>query len=150
MENANETLVRRIRKLLGLSRGDANEHESAAAAAKVHELLAEHNLSMAQIHQDTGSSDTTKRVKTSHDRSAMYQFQQDLMRSIAKTNFCLYFFETTQAESFGKMRKVKRHVLLGSALNMNVSMMLYDYLMDTMDDRLPFTGMEKRGRDALA
>lgn len=152
MSDVNDRLIEKIRKLLALSRNNSNENEASAAAAKVHELLASHNIEMAQLESDTPNSTDAleRRERTPHDRSAMYNYQRSLMETVAETNFCMYFLTEVDKESFGKMRRVKSHVLLSSKVNMAVATMLYDYLVDAMDGLLPYTGMQKRGKDALA
>lgn len=149
-------IVERARKLLALrDHAGTNENEAALAASKLQELLAEHNLSMATVEASqarsgvTSSPETEKREKKQHERSAMYRYQQDLMRALAKNNFCMYFMTDVRAESFGKERIVKRHVLLGRESNVAVTQLTYDYLVDALDRLLPYEGMQKRGKDAL-
>lgn len=61
-----EKVVNRVRKLLNLSSSD-NEHEAAAAAAKVQMLLSEYNLSMSDIpelqQQDTKAEKANARTR---------------------------------------------------------------------------------------
>jgi hypothetical protein len=145
-----EKVLARIQKLLALA-GDkrGNENEAANAAAMAQAILADYGLEMAQLESTLASKDPGGREKKAHDRAAMYRYQQTLMQGVAETHFCRYFLTETRAESFGKMRKVKRHVLLGRAINVRAATMIYDYLIDTMDRLLPWQGMEKRGKDAL-
>lgn len=51
---SNDRVIERVRKLLALS-GSDNEHEAAAAAHRAQVLLAEHQLTMAEL--DAGDSD---------------------------------------------------------------------------------------------
>ena len=47
---AQNSLIRKIQKLLQLSRDEAaTEHEAALAAAKVHQILATYNLSLTEV-----------------------------------------------------------------------------------------------------
>jgi len=50
-----DKIADRVRKLLALAQSD-NEHEAAAAAARASKLIAEHNLSEAQIAADKGEA----------------------------------------------------------------------------------------------
>ena len=162
-------IVDKIRKLMALSKS-SNEHEAALAAQRCQELLAEHNLSMAEIGA-AGESKTQvsgKREKTPHDKSAMYKYQTELMEALAKNNFCMYwiseqwkadpkgsklrYFHTTDftdQNKYEKGRIAKVHILLGREDNVMVTRMMYDYLVETMDRLLPWQGMEKRGKEAL-
>ena len=55
MSQGHTRIIEKVRKLLALSQSD-NAHEAAAAAAKAQELLAEHNLSMADVPAEDARS----------------------------------------------------------------------------------------------
>ena len=152
--NIPSKVLERIKKLMSVAsagEGRVNENEAANAAAMAQQLAADYNLELAQLELDGGSDAPAggKREKTQVDHSAMYKYQRDLMGAIAGTHFCRHFIVEVHAMSFGKMRCVKRHVLLGRDVNVKAAIMVYDYLIETMDRLLPYTGMEKRGRSAL-
>lgn len=146
-----DNVLTKIRKLLALAADKrGNEHECAVAAEMAQSILAQYGLEMAQLGDVVNDDPASKRAKVSHDRSAMYNYQRVLMEHVAKTHFCRYFTVEEFAESFGKTRKVRRHQLLGRSINVQAATMVYDYLIDTMDRLLPWQGMEKRGKNALA
>jgi len=145
-----DNVINRVRKLLAVANdGRGNENEAANAAAMAQSIIAEYGLEMAQLADTPSSDPSASRSKTSHNRAAMYSYQRSLMEAVAKVYFCRHFIIEEHAESFGKMRKVKRHALLGRNINIQVATMVYDYLIDTMDRLLPYQGMEKRGKNAL-
>ena len=121
------------------------EEEMALAAEKVQSLLEQYNLSLDAI----ASSKTDSRGKDMHQAAAMYKYQRRLMKAVAEMNFCMHWLDEITAESFGKTRKVKRHVLLGRKVNIVGTTMMYDYLVATLDRMLPYQGMAKRGKSAL-
>ena len=165
-------IIDRIKKLMALSQS-SNQHEAALAAQRCQDLLLEHNLTMAEVNsasiQSNASATSAKRERTSHDKSAMYKYQKDLMAVLAKNNFCMHWeSEEWKADPKGsklrmfhshnscdgkndqdKGRIVKVHMLLGREDNVMVTRMMYDYLIETMDRLLPWQGMDKRGKDAL-
>lgn len=143
-------VLERIQKLLTLAAdgSGATEAEAALAASHVQRLLTEYNLTLAEIGA-TRTQDTDKRGKTTHDKAAMYSYQQNLMGALARNNFCHHWIKTEMAFSNGRTRKVKRHVVLGREVNSITTRMTYDYLVITMDRLLPYQGMAKRGREAL-
>lgn len=154
---SDETLIRRIQKLLALTESP-NENEAQAAAAKVQTLLATYGLEMAEVNAHKTKAGTLApegfepRKRDSLQSSAMYSYQQQLMRSIAANNFCYYMLTERSKEdprAKGGYRMVKTHTLIGSHLNVTVATMLYEYLIQTMDRLLPWQGMEKRGKEAL-
>lgn len=149
MPDTNDALMAKVRKLLAVNAAaGATEAEAATAATLVQNLLTAHNLTMAQVEAAAPQA-AAKRTKAQSDRAAMYKYQQTLMAVLAANNFCKHFLVTVKAESFGKTRSVKRHVILGREANVQVTLLTYDYLIAAMDRLLPYTGMEKRGKDAL-
>jgi hypothetical protein len=50
-DNISEAMLKRIRALLAMSRGTANENEAAVAAQKVQALLLEYNLTIDDVEQ---------------------------------------------------------------------------------------------------
>lgn len=149
-----DSIIARIQKVMALQARAATEGEAAAAAARIQDMLTEHNLTMAQI--DRGAPVTSagpKRVRTTHRKAAMYEYQKRLMCAIAEVSFCYYTrgneWREDKKASTGR-RFVKTHVLIGREENVMSAQILYDYLTDTMDRLLPWQGMAKRGKDALA
>jgi hypothetical protein len=151
MSDTSDAMIAKVRKLLAMTTASgATEAEAANAASLVQTLLATHNLSMAQVEASTpASADNVKRAKTQADHAAMYRYQRDLMSALASNNFCKHFITEVHTESFGKVRKVKRHVILGRESNVQVTLLTYGYLVETMDRLLPYVGMQKRGKEAL-
>lgn len=152
-------IISKIRKLMALSKSP-NQHEAELAAQRCQDLLAEHNMSMAEIESIPNYTRTDKREKTAHKAAAMYQYQRDLMKAIAKNNFCFHWIEERfKPDPKGKPqwvdgreqrgRYAKAHMLLGREENVVGTQMMYDYLTETMDRLLPYQGMDKRGKDAL-
>lgn len=79
-----ESVLERIRKAAALM-DSPNEHEAAAAAAMVQNLLLKHNLSLADVRSKNGSKHAyiTMSVPVPSAR-----WRQLLLDGIAKTNFC--------------------------------------------------------------
>lgn len=161
----NATLIAKVQKLMALAQNNPSEAEANLAAQRVQELLIAHNLTMAQV-ESTGKesskpADTGQREKTAHTSAAMYKYQRDLMETLARNNFCMHWIQEQYKEDprakhehwvgdkLVKARLAKTHVLLGRDVNVLVTRLTYDYLIETMDRLLPWQGMQKRGKDAL-
>lgn len=129
----------KIKKLLKLANGNTTEGEATAAMQKVQELLADYNLTMAQVEAaNTDSTKTaeapdSKRTKEQHDKSALYKYQRNLMRTIAECNFCIYW--TGENKVWRKSRYVTTyyHVLIGREANVVSARLLFDYLNSTIE-----------------
>lgn len=80
-----EQILPRIQKLLALSQS-SNEHEAALALAKAEALLAEHNLTLAQVQVRTGVRSSY--VQRSLLLSGRDQWRRDLLAVLARFSFC--------------------------------------------------------------
>ncbi|WP_051445028.1 DUF2786 domain-containing protein [Desulfocurvus vexinensis] len=90
-------LLDKVRKLLALA-GSDNEHEAAAAAAKAQALLAEHNLSLADVPADeTGTSAWTAEHRT---RKCLEKWAHRLAFHTAEAFGCQYFHDCNGRTSF--------------------------------------------------
>lgn len=165
-DRSQDKLMERIVRLLAMANHPgSNEHEAQIAAAKVQEMLAEHNLTLAQVESSgaRGASayHAEKREQAVHKRSAMYKYQQNLMGSLSKNNFCYWRLDKqSRADPRGTKtvmvngepvlgRDVMVHIIVGRQSNVVVTLLTYDYLVDAMDRYLPYVGMAKRGKEAL-
>ncbi len=123
-----QTLMDKVRKLMALADSKSStEAEAALAAAKVQELVQSYGLDLAQLG-DTAVSEV--RGMGTVDRRAMFDYQQALMATIAKNNFCFHDVRVVYVER--KNRNSKQHFLVGRQLNIQVTVNLYDYLIGTM------------------
>jgi hypothetical protein len=165
MDNPTPSIIERLKKLITMAdRG--TEHEAAIASERMQALLQEFNLTRADVEAREDKQDsavTAKREKAEHDRSAMYQYQRDLMRTIAENNFCMYFLrESWKEDRHGKRvrwsaekqdyvagKRAKTHLLIGRSENVQATILMYDYLIDTMHRLLPFQGAARRESPAM-
>lgn len=130
----------KIGKLLKLAQDQrgATEAERTIAAEHVQRLLQEHNLTLSEVEAQGGSADTGTREKSLLDRRAMYQYQRQLMRVLADNHFCLHQIhrvfdpEGRSSRSKTKGRYNNRHFLIGRAVNVQATVMTYDYLTEAM------------------
>jgi hypothetical protein len=169
-----ESIVRKIQLLLNLgSRSEGNEAEAAAAMARAQDLLAQYNLDLATV-QDTlvvggtaAREAEEKRDYARSKRSAMYKWQQKLVRTLAEANYCVYWVAEVSEQAYvapsyrsskhgwedenGKVTvRVKRHKVLGRLVNTTAVMIMVDYLLDTIERLLPYPNNERLSRDANA
>lgn len=125
----NQNIASKIRKLLALAKGNANENEASAAMAKVQDLLSMYNLSLAEVENSKKPTDTeAARTKDKYEKSAMYSFQQQLMREVADSHFCLYWVGEKSRWTGKSWAKQKYHVLIGREANVATAKHMFDYL----------------------
>lgn len=150
--------LKRVQKLLALAQDSrGNENEAASAMARAQEILAEHNLSLASV---VGAS-SEKRERTEIDglahgngRGAMYNYQRQLMRSIAEANFCTHWIITTgERYDYNNGRKipgVKSHMLIGRESNVVACRVMFEYLNEAIERTVPYKGSLRLSRSAIS
>lgn len=119
-----EAVIAKIKKLLALGQNNDNEHQAAAAMAKVQELLEAYNLDMSALGSSgkgAQRSDTTK-------KGGLYSWQRKLWEAVATLNFCYYV-------SLKGLQKgaVYEHRLIGSHANVVATEVMAKYLQETIE-----------------
>lgn len=107
------SVIEKIKKLLALSTS-SNPHESALAAAKAQELLAEYNLELSHVQAGEPTAHYTEGMILTGRRV----WRRHLLYLLATYNFCESFYDA------GK----KCMVLIGERHNREVVQYLYEYL----------------------
>jgi len=131
-----EKIADRIQKLLRLSKdGGATEAEAALAAEKAQEIMAEYNLTMAEIEERGESTgDDGKREQQTY-QAGLYKWQRDLISTLGETNYCVVLITKEWRE--GKHKKIMRNrntfKVLGRAANVAAVTVTFDYLVATMN-----------------
>ncbi|WP_419787241.1 DUF2786 domain-containing protein [Pseudodesulfovibrio sp.] len=112
-------IITRIQKLLSLSTSD-NEHEAAAAAAKVQALLSKYNLEMSDIPGQNHQAQTAEKAKTK-TRQRLEQWAFNLAQATAHAFDCDYFHSSSGYTIF-----------VGVGADQEVCAWTYQYLYKTL------------------
>lgn len=134
MSEMSNKLIDRLKKLLALAKDTrGNENEAAAAMEKVQALLAEYNLTMADLESQGGKDESGRRSQDKYEKSAMYEYQRGLMKAVAEAHYCLYW--TGARIDYRGKRPVKRfyHVLVGREANVISARLMFEYLNTTIE-----------------
>lgn len=151
MEIIPEKIIDKIRKLLNLGKRGGSEEEASLAMSKAQELLTRYNLSEAAIGDgEKASTEEEKRQQTNINHSAMYEWQRSLCGAIARANYCFHYVIKTVDTSKGKPRFVKRHQLIGREANVVAVQFMYEYLIRTLEEILPYPNSERLSRSATS
>ena len=109
----------KIRKLIQMTKS-ANQHEAAIAAAKVQQMLSEHNLTMGSVQLNTATMCAQEsKCKT---RQALEDWAHILAGKTSKTFDCDYYHD----RSFGYT------VFIGVGVDSEVCSWMYGYLYKTL------------------
>jgi hypothetical protein len=123
-----QSVVSRVQKLLAMANDKrGNENETTVAMIKAQDILAEYNLTIAQIGVASDAPETV-RGKKATKFAAANDWQVLLMSAVAQGNFCMSWIDIVQEGS----QKFKRHMLLGRQVNVVVAEEMYQYLNDSM------------------
>lgn len=119
-----DKVLDKVRKLLALA-GSSNEHEAALAMSRAQGLLAEHNLTLADVKAEKGDEFVIEKdiVTTS------YPWRRQLANAVASLYFCRYYYQSVQRRK--TMYDV--HCFAGAQHNIAVAKMMFEYLHKTVD-----------------
>lgn len=106
-----------VRKLLNLANKNPNPEEAASAAAKAQKLLAEHNIQMSMVEEQTGKVEGKRKVQR-YDPWGFYN------RETGKTTY--YRWEEAYARTW-------RHSLVGRTVNTQATQVLAQYLEQAIE-----------------
>ena len=114
----------KIQKLLALTES-SNEHEAALAAEKAHELLAEHNLSMAQVESANKSQKSKEHVgHTSATSNLGARWVRNLWQATARLYFCEYLYNRGNHKTY--------HTVIGSEANTVTACHMAEYFTQSI------------------
>ena len=119
-------IVEKIRKLLAVANGTANEHEASVAASKAQDLLEAYNLDMAIISQKSHSA-ASPRNRT-HRAGGLYKWQRNLWYAVSTLNFCVYYYKRglRSGEQY-------EHQIIGSHANVIGTEIMAQYLEQAIE-----------------
>lgn len=124
---ARESILRKIRKLLALSKGGTTEEEAAQAARRAHELLAEHNLAMSEVEQAVDEGDRILDRETVDGARDIWP--AIVWNATAQLHFCRYFYG--EVRDGGRLIGL-RHAVAGRRHNVEVAKLTALYLVDAV------------------
>lgn len=137
MNTPDPKLIDKITKLLALSKdGGATEAEASLAAEMAQRIMAEHNLSMAAIEAQGGSTGADgKRDAQTFENKTPYKWCRSLMAAVGKLNFC---HVTERWESRGMHRHARTSTfagfsVIGRASNVAATQVMYGYLVQSIN-----------------
>lgn len=148
MAEVDDAILKRIKALLGMSRGNANEHEAALFAQKAQEMLTEYNLSLSDVENHSDS-----KVIEDGDlmTSSSNPWRRSLGLAIARLYFCDYYWQHVYVDTPRRKRGYVRgdkHNFIGLTHNVVVAKEMFVYLVDTVERLAKESRRAKRERSA--
>lgn len=150
MSDTSPQLIERVKKLLAVANNEgATEAEAEAAMGRVQHLLAQHNLTLAQIENDAKAG-PAQRDRVELKGKAAYQYQRDLMAAVADANFCLHWIDYDSKQvtnAYGdviRYAKIHKHMIVGRQVNVIAAQNMFDYLNATLERLVPVSSNRER------
>jgi hypothetical protein len=110
----------KVRKLLALANNNSNAEEAASAAAMAAALLAEHNLTTAQV--ETAADNDARASNEFETRN----WSREMCHALATLNFCKSWYRCER-------RGYDIVTFLGTQANVTTTTVMLDYLVQTAD-----------------
>lgn len=126
-------MIEKVRKLLALSQS-SNENEAALAAEKAQAMLAEYNLSMADVATEDKVGEDF--IIDADDITESVPWRRQVAGNVARMYFCSYFYthryDASTSRRCGYVRK-DIHSFVGATHNIVVAKMMFQYLSQTVE-----------------
>ncbi len=123
-----EQISDKIRKLLALSKS-SNEHEASLALANANKLLMKHNLEMKDL-EEIDLNCIIEEVVMSAGR--IMNYKPIMLNAILELNNCEMLIHSVAHGN----KIIKAIKAIGKKQNIEVSISMYDYLMNTMERKM--------------
>ena len=126
------SILLRIKKLLALANDKrGNEAEAKAAMEKAHQLLSEHNLSMAQVDSAIESGVTENKFFEITGRLASWK--PVVWGAVARLFYGYYFYSQTYRYVDGRETAGYTHTIIAEEQNADVAMTVSAFVIDQVE-----------------
>lgn len=127
MEKQHEKVLEKVKKLLALSQSPS-EAEASSALEKAHALLAEHNLSIADIKEDVEIEEDVL-----IDGVRLPNWKKLLAISVTRANYCDVILRSKIEFNGVSLENHKKLNIVGKAHNSIVARAMVEYLFATIE-----------------
>jgi len=119
----NSKIISKMKKLMAMAEGSANENESMTAARQLQVLLAKHNISMSEL--DTPEEDKEE-IESSYESHKCRPWKRVVAMSIAKLYFCdMYFCRLGNGKS--------NYFFVGTETNRTFAMQIFKMVVSSIE-----------------
>jgi hypothetical protein len=128
-----DSIINKIRRLLALT-ASPNQAEAEAAMAKAHELLLKYNLEMNDIGVEKSDIIEKEYMKGNKIRT----WKAQLITGVSRFNFCAIYYNRQYDPDddrayYTKRNKLYTYKIVGREHNLMASMVMIEYLIETID-----------------
>jgi len=131
-----ENILMKVKRMLTLAEGAANEHEAALAAATAHKFMEKYNLCISDV-SEISTDDTEIEEDTVFETGRLISWKRLLLHAVARCFNC-----STLIYSEYRSRTMK---LVGTKSDISVAKATYQYL-ESVVERLAKTNVKGTGR----
>lgn len=133
-----EAIIETIRRLIALG-SSPNEHESQLAMAKASDLMAKHNLAMADVQKEIDAS-TARWITEEAYSSSVCHFELACVSAIVSEHF---FVKVVSDRTQGRQTKF---LMFGEPTNVKIARYVMLYLIETFRDLAKRNRIPRDGR----
>jgi hypothetical protein len=133
-------IIEKISKLLALAGNNPDENEVASAMAKANDLLARHNLTMADVSIHNENKEGRRaRTRVERTQSAVkagaYKWQLWIWSTVADLNFCFIFTSSRHVQNpNGSFTRKKYTYVIGREHNVAATIAMASWLQRAVED----------------
>ena len=133
MNNMNETIIDRIKKLFSLAESD-NVNEASISLAKAQSMLTKYNIDRSKIF----NSDEDEIIDSPYmENKKIRQWKISLLIAIAKVNYCTAYRNIALTEN-DKIETVLLNII-GKKYNVEATKIMADYIFNAINNKVQST-----------
>lgn len=122
MSKSQSRIIEKMKKLLAMAEGKANENEAMTAARQLHALLAKHNISMDELNEASDEEVVGQEGEVERDRP----WKRMVAMYIAKLYFCEFY--TSQIGS-----RKSQYMFVGTEANRTFAMHIFKMVVAAIE-----------------
>ncbi len=126
--SANDSVVQKIQKLLALAEGNQNEHERDVAMRFAMDLLAKHNLSLAQVEGTVFGAD----LQEIKGNFKLDRWIRSILSAACKLYYTELYIDGGEWDWWGERRINQRPVFIGTSENIAVTIEVAAFLIESV------------------
>lgn len=125
---ANDSVVQKIQKLLALAEGNQNEHERDVAMRFAMDLLAKHNLSLAQVEGTVFGAD----VQEAKGYFKLDRWIRSILHAACKLYYTDFYIDGGEWDYWSERYVNKYPIFIGTSENIAVTIEVAAYLIESV------------------
>ena len=129
-----ERIIGKMKKLLAMAEGKANEHEAMVAAKQLHAMLAKHNISMEDL---SGEDNPIERDRVDVSNRP---WKRSVAGKIAELYFCEFYYATINSSKAS-------YIFVGTEANRSFAIYIFKMIVKVVERESRIESKKQYGRE---